>query len=102
MYSYNLAVQTNKKSVLIVANYEDYFKLAGKGIFNLVSTYFPKIIVAQLNLLKQKFKVIMVLAPQHFNIQILPAVFCFVEVIVIFFGYLHQHPVQRKKVFVRI
>ena len=68
LYSYNLAVQTNKKSVLIVANYEDYFKLAGKGIFNLVSTYFPKITVAQLNLLKQKFKVIMVLAPQHFNI----------------------------------
>ncbi len=67
LYSYNLAIQANNKSVLIVSDYQDYFKLAGKGICNLVSTYLPRMTSAQLDLLKQKFKVIILLVPTHFN-----------------------------------
>ena len=68
LYSYNLALKSNKKSVILVTNYEDYFYLVGKGINNVVSTYLPKITKEQFSLLKNKFKVIMILTNQNFNI----------------------------------
>ena len=67
LYSYNLAIRSNKKSVIIVTTYEDYFKLIGLGITNVVSTYLPKITDDQLKLLKQKFKVIILITNQHVN-----------------------------------
>lgn len=67
LYSYNLAIRSNKKSVIIVTAYEDYFKLMGLGIDNVVSTYLPDITEAQLELLKQKFKVVILIANQHVN-----------------------------------
>ena len=67
LYSYNLAIRSNKKSVIIVTTYEDYFKLIGFGITNVVSTYLPKITEAQLELLKQKFKVVILITNQHVN-----------------------------------
>ena len=45
IYSYNLAIKSGKQSVIIVNSYEDYFRLVGKGITNVVSTYLPKITV---------------------------------------------------------
>lgn len=68
LYSYNLALKSNKNSVILVTNYEDYFYLVGKGINNVVSTYLPKITEKQLSLLKNRFEVIMILTNQHFNI----------------------------------
>ena len=67
LYSYNLAIKSNKKSVIIVTTYEDYFKLIGLGFTNVVSTYLPKITEAQLTLLKQKFKVVILIANQYVN-----------------------------------
>ena len=67
LYSYNLVVRSNKKSVIVVTTYEDYFKLIGLGFTNVVSTYLPKITEAQLALLKQKFKVVILIANQYVN-----------------------------------
>lgn len=53
--------------MIIVTTYEDYFKLIGLGITNVVSTYLPKITEAQLELLKQKFKVVILITNQHVN-----------------------------------
>ncbi len=67
LYSYNIAVKSNKKSVIVVTTYEEYFKLIGRGITNVVSTYHPRITEAQLALLKRSFKVIMLIAEQYAN-----------------------------------
>ena len=67
LYSYNLAVKSGKKSVVVVTSYEDYFNLIGNGISNVVSTYLPKITENQLKLLKETFKVIILLTNQHIN-----------------------------------
>ena len=53
--------------MIIVTTYEDYFKLIGLGFTNVVSTYLPKITEAQLTLLKQKFKVVILIANQYVN-----------------------------------
>ncbi len=68
LYSLNLAEKSNNGSVIIVTTYEDYFKLIGKGITNVVSTYLPKITESQLKLLKKKFKVILPLTSQQINL----------------------------------
>ena len=65
LYSFNLAVRSQKKSVIIVSSYEDYFKLFGSGITNVVSAYLPRITNGQLNLLKKHFKVVMPFLPQY-------------------------------------
>ncbi len=75
LYSYNLAIKSGKQSVIIVSSYEDYFKLVGKGITNVVSTYLPKLTEQQMVLLKKKFKVVMLLTHQYANIPMLK-VFC--------------------------
>lgn len=67
LYSFNLAVRSEKKSVIIVSSYEDYFKLFGLGITNVVATYLPRITSGQLDLLKKKFKVVMPFLPQYVN-----------------------------------
>ena len=67
LYSLNLAAQSQKKSVIIVSSYEDYFKLFGLGITNAVATYLPRITNEQLNLLKKHFKVVMPFLPPHVN-----------------------------------
>ena len=68
LYSFNLASKTDSLSVVIVTTYEDYFRLIGKGITNVVSTYLPKIKEEQLKLLKKKFKVVLTLTSQHINL----------------------------------
>ena len=68
LYSYNLAIRSGKQSVIIVSSYEDYFRLVGKGITNVVSTYWPKITEQQMILLKNQFKVVMLLTHYHANI----------------------------------
>lgn len=75
LYSYNLAIKPGKQSVIIVSSYEDYFRLVGKGITNVVSTYLPKITEQQMVLLKKKFKVVMLLTHQYANVPMLK-VFC--------------------------
>ena len=75
LYSYNLAIRSEKQSVIVVSSYEDYFRLAGKGITNVVSTYLPKITEQQMVLLGKKFKVVMLLTHQYANIPML-RVFC--------------------------
>ena len=75
LYSYNLAIKSGKQSVIIVSSYEDYFRLIGKGITNVVSTYLPKITEQQMVLLKKKFKVVMLLTNQYANVPMLK-VFC--------------------------
>ena len=75
LYSYNLAIRSGKQSVIIVSSYEDYFRLIGKGITNVVSTYLPKITEQQMELLKKKFKVVMLLTHQYANVPMLK-VFC--------------------------
>jgi len=67
IYSLNLAVRSEKKSVIIVSSYEDYFKLFGLGITNVVATYLPRITSGQLDPLKKHFKVIMPFLPQYVN-----------------------------------
>lgn len=67
LYSYNLAIRSDKKSVIIVTTYEDCFKLIGLGITNVVSTYLPQITEVQLELLKQKFRVVILIENQHVN-----------------------------------
>lgn len=67
LYSFNLAVRSEKKSVIIVSSYEDYFKLFGLGITNVVATYLPRITNGQLDLLKKHFKVVMPFLPQYVN-----------------------------------
>lgn len=67
LYSFNLAVRSEKKSVIIVSSYEDYFKLLGLGITNVVATYLPRITIGQLDLLKKHFKVVMPFLPQYVN-----------------------------------
>ena len=67
LYSLNLALHSENKSVIIVSSYEDYFKLYGLGITNVVATYLPRITNGQLNLLKKHFKVVMPLVPRHVN-----------------------------------
>ena len=67
LYSYILAIKSNKKGVIVVTTYEDYFKLIGLGFTNVVSTYQPKITETQLALLKQKFKVLILIANQDVN-----------------------------------
>ena len=67
LYSFNLAVRSEKKSVIIVSSYEDYFKLFGLGITNVVATYLPRITSGQLDLLKKHFKVVMPFLPQYVN-----------------------------------
>lgn len=56
-----------KVIVFVPSLYEDYFKLIGLGFTNVVSTYLPKITEAQLTLLKQKFKVVILIANQYVN-----------------------------------
>lgn len=75
LYSYNLAIKSEKQSVIIVSSYEDYFRLIGKGITNVVSTYLPKITEQQMLLLKKEFKIVMLLTHQYANIPALK-VFC--------------------------
>lgn len=48
-----------------MSSYEDYFKLFGLGITNVVATYLPRITNGQLDLLKKHFKVVMPLVPQY-------------------------------------
>ncbi|MGN0557940.1 MAG: CHC2 zinc finger domain-containing protein [Acutalibacteraceae bacterium] len=67
LYSLNLAIRSEKKSIIVVSSYEDYFKLIGLGITNVVSTYLPRIANGQLDLLKKHFKVIMPLVPPYVN-----------------------------------
>lgn len=62
-----MAVRSEKKSVIIVSSYEDYFKLFGLGITNVVATYLPRITNGQLDLLKKHFKVVMPFLPQYVN-----------------------------------
>lgn len=64
LYAYNLAVRANKKSVIIVTTYADYFKLMEMGITNAVSTYLPEVTEAQLDLLKRSFKAVILLTDQ--------------------------------------
>ena len=58
LYSLNLAVKSQKKSVIVVSDYLSYFALVGRGVFNVVSTYMPQISEAQMDLLKKHFKVV--------------------------------------------
>ena len=58
LYSLNLAVKSQKKSVIVVSDYLSYFALAGRGVFNVVSTYMPQISEVQMDLLKKYFKVV--------------------------------------------
>lgn len=67
LYSFNLAIRSEKKCVIIVSKYEDYFKLFGLGITNVVATYLPRITNEQLDLLKKHFKVVMPFLPQYIN-----------------------------------
>lgn len=67
LYSFNLAARSEKKSVIIVSSYEDYFKLFGLGITNVVATYLPRITQNQLDLLKKHFKIVMPFLPQDVN-----------------------------------
>lgn len=67
LYSYNLAIKSNKKSVIVVTTYEDYFKLVGLGFMNTVSTYLPQVTKEQLELLRKKFKVIITFEVQGVN-----------------------------------
>jgi DNA primase len=68
LYSLNLASKSDSLSVIVVTTYEDYFRLIGKGITNVVSTYLPKITEGQLKLLKKKFKVVLPLTSQQINL----------------------------------
>lgn len=70
LYSLNIAASTEKKSVIVVSSYKDYFKLLGLGISNVVSTYFPRISNNQLNILKKHFKVIMPFVPPYVDFSI--------------------------------
>ena len=67
LYSLNLAEKSNSASVVLVTTYEDYFKLIGQGITNVVSIYMARITESQLELLKKKFKVILPLTNKYFN-----------------------------------
>lgn len=58
LYSLNLAIKSQKKSVIVVSDYLSYFALASRGIFNVVSTYMPQISEAQMDLLKKDFRVV--------------------------------------------
>ncbi len=67
LYSLNLAARTGKKSVIIVTSYEDYFKLIGLGVTNVVSSYLPRITEGQLKLLKNHFKILIPFVPRYVN-----------------------------------
>ena len=58
LYSLNLAVKSQKKSVIVVSDYLSCFALASRGVFNVVSTYMPQVSEAQMDLLKNHFKVV--------------------------------------------
>ena len=70
LYSYNLAIKSEKKSVIVVTAYKDYFKLIGFGVTNVVSTYRHKITEAQLALLERKFKALILIAEADFQEKI--------------------------------
>ena len=70
LYSLNLATHTEKKCVIIVSSYEDYFQLFGMGITNVVATYLPKITSEQLKLLKKHFKVVISFLPHYVNFSL--------------------------------
>lgn len=70
LYSLNVAVQSKKKSVIVVSSFEDYFMLYGRGITNVVATYLPRITEEQLALLKGRFKVVMPFVAEYVNFSV--------------------------------
>ena len=67
LYSYNLAVKSGKKSVIVVTTYEDCFRLIGLGFSNVVSTYSPEITPAQLALLGRAFRAVLLMTGARFD-----------------------------------
>ena len=70
LYSLNLAIKSQKKSVIIVSDYQSYFALAGKDVMNVVSTYMPQITEAQIQLIKERFKAVIVVADAVCDLKI--------------------------------
>ena len=69
LYSYNLAIASGKKSVIVVSSYENYFKLFSKGITNAVATVFPRVTEDQMLLFEKKFKAVLFLTHHHSNLN---------------------------------
>ena len=67
LYSYNLAIQSSHKSVILVSTYDDYFALYSKGISNVVCALGLKLSESQLQLLKKHFKVILLLTRPEYH-----------------------------------
>ena len=68
LYSLNSAINSGKKSLIIVSNYEDYFKLFGLGITNVAATYLPKITNEQLDTIKKHFRFVIMFFPPYINL----------------------------------
>lgn len=60
LYSLNLAVNSGKKSVVVVSDYPSYFALVSRGVYNVVSSYSSEITKKQIALLGGHFKAVII------------------------------------------
>ena len=64
LYSCNIAVKSNKKSVIITSSYEAYFELFSKGLTNVVMMNRIAACDEQLEALKERFKAVITISDQ--------------------------------------